>query len=101
MRRWRENRGNHPQVKTRGGYCRVVTQVHPDPLVKLVKTRRNPLLRKEVNLQIRCKDVGRYHQCNSGKERPGVLLRMLTSAKAVLYLSNFTGGRVLENEYER
>jgi hypothetical protein len=57
MRRGRENRGNYPRAEARGfgkRHCRVVTRVHPDPLVKLVKTRRNLLLRKEVNLQI-CK----------------------------------------------
>jgi hypothetical protein len=56
-----KNRGNHPRTEVRGfgkGYCSMVTQVHPDPLVKLVKTRRNPLLRKEVTLQM---DTGGIH----------------------------------------
>jgi hypothetical protein len=54
MRRWQEKEENYPRTEVRGfgkEYCRVVTRVHPDPLVKLVKTRRNSLLRKEVNLQ--------------------------------------------------
>jgi hypothetical protein len=55
MKRWRENRGNHPRTEVRGfgkRHCRVVTRVYPDPLVKLVKTRRKSLLHKEVNLHM-------------------------------------------------
>jgi hypothetical protein len=54
MRRWREKEENYPRTEVRGfgkEYCRVVTRVYPDPLVKLVKIRHNSLVSNRVILQ--------------------------------------------------